>query len=112
MNPATSESKHLALPPGVDDCIWREIPPVDVLFCEMFEKLPLPNFGTAFHCSRLKVANFDGLLAIILYQWQSPEKWFDIWVMTEYGAKSYWVKRGKTGHISLILICIDDILST
>ncbi|XP_038680211.1 uncharacterized protein LOC119981227 [Tripterygium wilfordii] len=101
MNPATSEFKNLALPPGVD-----EIQPLPTLYLErdpsdeMFEKLPLPDFGTAYHGYRLEVENFDGLLAIILYQWQSADKWFDTWVMTEYGV-SYWVKRGSTGRYSV-----------
>ncbi|XP_038704670.1 uncharacterized protein LOC120000618 [Tripterygium wilfordii] len=83
---------------------------------EVFERLPLPDFDESrYDCV---ISSFNGLPAAIIYNngyssfegftgsvyddhyWKNANTQFDVWVMTEYGVKEYWVKLHSVGPFS------------
>ncbi|XP_038725472.1 F-box/kelch-repeat protein At3g06240-like [Tripterygium wilfordii] len=66
---------------------------------EVFDKVPLPDFGVSWVDYLPQLAIYNGLLAVIVYTREGPERLVDKWVMIERGVKESWVKQASIGPV-------------
>ncbi|KAM7494469.1 hypothetical protein LguiB_029078 [Lonicera macranthoides] len=60
---------------------------------EVFEEIPLPSICSYPDGKARSLTILNKSLALILYVREEVDKFFDIWVMNEYGSKESWTKQ-------------------
>ncbi|KAJ7974701.1 F-box protein family [Quillaja saponaria] len=86
-------------------CHWRGYDDVEDLILafemsdEMFREIRRPDFGISSDETTWDVASFKESLSVIAYPLKGIDKYFDLWVMEDYGNEESWTKEIRIGPI-------------